>query len=152
MEELNTVSCKLLMFWALEDEGLTFITSAVIHFPHYLYLIIAYSFPLSVLLSITDDIIKCSKLQVEPWASWVVSLNGFGISSHHLLSIRVQTVENYITIFFTTNLNHQESEQVSECVAWQITSASVLIMAGSQSETRTVAFCCKKNSIECSLQ
>ena len=105
----------------------------------------------SVLLLITDDVIKCSKLQVEQ-ASQVVSLHSFGHFTnvcHHLLSIRVQTMENHMR-FVLYNKLKSASERRSEgafvlCDRSRQLHASVLLLvtAGSQSETRTVAFCCK---------
>ena len=63
---------------------------------------------------------------------------------HFMTSFVVKRVQNngkpYV-IFFTTNLNRHASEQ-----AFVQLRGSVLlyITAGSQSETRTVPFCCKK--------
>ena len=64
------------------------------------------SIPLSVLLWITDDIIKCSKLHVEQQTLQVVSLHKFG----HFMSSSVvnKSKDNgklYVIFVFATNLN-----------------------------------------------
>ena len=89
------------------------------------------------------------------------SLTAQNISWRHVLSIRVQTHGKLYEIFIFYNKLKWASEQTSVCVAWQITfvlrdsscqlraSVLLLITAGSQSETRTVAFCCKKGVLIC---
>ena len=69
---------------------------------------------------------------------------------HFMTSFVVKRVQNngkpYV-IFFTTNLNRHASEQafVLRDRSRQLRGSVLLyITAGSQSETRTVPFCCKK--------
>ena len=54
-------------------------------------------------------------------------------------------VKMHVICFFTTNLNQQASERERASVDGSHQPASVLLLitAGSQSKTRTVAFCCK---------
>ena len=68
-----------------------------------------------LLLLITDDVIKCSTASEPCFTAqfWIFCYV-------HLLSIRVQTMENCMRFLFRLNLNRQ----ASVCVAWRLTSAS----------------------------
>ena len=65
-------------------------------------------FSASVLLLITDDFIKCSKLQVEQRAQRVVSLHSFEhFMASSVINKSTDALKTVRNLFFTTNLNWQ---------------------------------------------